>query len=250
MTAKDFAVVVRGIAPVVREYVAVALVDVAARIKALEDRPASRDGKDGEKGQDGPQGATGPPGDLGPEGPAGPARDGRDGLPGVPGVPGEKGMDGVGRDGINGRDGTLENLKALYDGERTVTFCFKDGTPIEGGVVTFPVPIYRGVFVDGKTYDAADMVTWGGSTWLANTETFVKPGDGSKAWTLCVKKGRDGKDFREAQPSSLPIVSIGPPVEPVRVKHVDLPEPLTDVEKVRRSEAQKRAAPWEGFGRG
>lgn len=197
MTAKDFAVVVRGIAPVVREYVAVALVDVAARIKALENRPAPRDGRDGEKGQDGLQGAPGPPGELGPEGPAGPARDGRDGLPGVPGVPGEKGADGVGRDGSNGRDGTLENLKALFDGERTVTLCFKDGTPIEGGVIAFPVEIYRGVYTEGKTYERGDGTTWGGSEWHCNEPTTTKPGEGSKSWTLKVKRGRDGKDGKD-----------------------------------------------------
>lgn len=66
----------------------------------------------------------------------------------------------------------------------------KDGTP---GLR------YCGVWVDGKTYDAGDLATWGGSTWHCNaTDTRSKPGDESKAWTMMVKAGRDvGRDTRE-----------------------------------------------------
>ena len=56
--------------------------------------------------------------------------------------------------------------------------------------------IYRGVFVDGETYDAGNTATFGGSLWHCNTSTKERPGDGSKMWTLCVKRGRDGKDLR------------------------------------------------------
>jgi hypothetical protein len=240
MTPKDLGVVVKGIAPVVREYVAASLHGFAERVKALEDRPpvAGRDGAKGldgapgERGPEGPEGkpgrdgAPGPqgesiagpkgekgdPGERGPEGPPGLARDGRDGLPGVPGAPGvsgEKGADG--KDGLNGRDGTLENLKMLFDGERTVTFCFKDGTPIEGGRIRFPVPIQRGVYVEGKTYEQCDITTWAGSQWYCTEDTITKPGDGSKAWTLIVKRGRDGKDGRDGGNGNggMPVVSVG-----------------------------------------
>jgi integrin beta 3 len=227
MTAKDLSIVVRGIAPVVREYVSLGMSGLAERLAALEAKTlTARDGAQGppgpigEKGLDGAPGSVGERGPAGPEGPPGrdgaPGKDGADGLPGSPGergqdgpegkpgrdgrdglqgAQGEKGLDGApGKDGLNGRDGTLENIKALYDGERTVTLCFKDGTPIEGGVITFPVEIYRGVYVESKSYDRGDGVTWGGSEWHANEPTTTKPGDGSKAWTLKVKRGRDGKD--------------------------------------------------------
>jgi hypothetical protein len=76
-------------------------------------------------------------------------------LPGPPGDPGPPGRDGV-------------------DGKAGLTYC--------------------GVFVDGKAYELGDVTTWAGSTWHCNEPTETKPGDGSKAWTLMVKRGRDGKD--------------------------------------------------------
>jgi hypothetical protein len=85
----------------------------------------------------------------------------------VPGPPGEKGEPGAA--GAPGRDGAA-------------------GTP---GLS------YRGVFVDGQTYDHGDGVTYAGSMWHCNADgTGARPGDGSKEWTLMVKRGRDGKDAR------------------------------------------------------
>lgn len=239
MTAKDLAIVVKGMAPVVSEIVKAAVdhavAPYVARLAVLETKEAAtvyhgKDGLPGQKGLDGAQGPEGPAGpagspgargergeagiagtvgERGPEGPEGkPGRDGRDGMT-VQGPAGEKGLDGkdgVGTAGRDGRDGSLENLKAMFDGERTVTLCFKDGRAIEGGVIRFPVPIYRGVFVEGKTYEPADTVTWAGSTWVANTETTLKPGEGTKAWTLIVKRGRDGKDGQDGGPAPVPPV--------------------------------------------
>jgi hypothetical protein len=53
---------------------------------------------------------------------------------------------------------------------------------------------YQGVYQDGKAYELGDVTTWAGSTWHCNEPTETKPGDGSKAWTLMVKRGRDGRD--------------------------------------------------------
>ena len=53
---------------------------------------------------------------------------------------------------------------------------------------------FEGVYQDGKSYDLGNLVTWAGSSWHCNEQTTTKPGDGSKAWTLMVKRGRDGKD--------------------------------------------------------
>lgn len=161
-----------------------------------------RPGERGEAGTKGDRGEKGDPGDRGADGAIG--RDGRDGAQGRDGEKGEKGDPGMhgkdGRDGINGKDGapgkhgTLENLKMLFDGERTVSFCFKDtGEPLEGGVFVFPIPIHRGVFRDGQSYVQGDSVTWGGSTWIAKSSTTDKPGDGKTAWTLAVKRGSEGK---------------------------------------------------------
>lgn len=158
-------------------------------------------GLQGEKGDPGLQGERGLSGDRGEKGETGIA--GRDGLPGVQGPAGEKGLNGAdglhgkdGAPGTNGRDGTLENLKMQFDGERTVTFCFKDGTPIEGGTIAFPTVLYRGVYVAGKAYEKNDSVTFGGNLWIAHEPTTTKPAEG-KSWQLAVRAGRDGRQGKQ-----------------------------------------------------
>jgi collagen type III alpha len=131
---------------------------------------------------------------------------GRDGRDGAPGLPGEKGLDGApgvaGRDGVNGKDGTLDQLKVDYDGERTVRLCFRDGTPLEGGVITMPSQIDRGVFQAGKTYDAFDGVTWDGHFWIAQQETSEEPGEGNPAWRLAVRRGKQGREGKQGKDGS------------------------------------------------
>jgi hypothetical protein len=80
--------------------------------------------------------------------------------PPVPGPPGPPGKDGA--DGHPGKDGT-------------------------------PGLRFAGVYVEGTSYEHGDLVTWAGSSWHCNDATTSKPGEGSKAWTLMVKRGRDGK---------------------------------------------------------
>jgi len=114
----------------------------------------------------------------------------------------------VGKDGEPGQDGrdgfSLEDFDAsLMEDGRTVLLSFA-GKGIDYKVeLGFPSMIYRGVFQDGHKYERGDTVTWGGSLWHCDDATAEKPGDGSKAWTLCAKKGRDGKDgtVKEAKPS-------------------------------------------------
>jgi hypothetical protein len=68
------------------------------------------------------------------------------------------------------------------------------GPPGLNGADGKPGLTYQGVYVEGKSYDVGELVTWGGSMWHCNEATELKPGEGSKAWTLAVKRGRDGKD--------------------------------------------------------
>lgn len=156
-------------------------------------------GRDGEPGPTGDKGADGAIGDRGPDGPEGlPGRDGRDGLPGVPGLPGEKGADGLhGKDGTDGLG--FDDFEELFDGERTFTHRFKKGEHVREFVHKTAIEIYRGVWVEGKAYERGDRTTWAGSEWHCNEDTTSKPGDGSKAWTLTVKKGRDGRDGKDGE---------------------------------------------------
>jgi len=52
---------------------------------------------------------------------------------------------------------------------------------------------YEGVWQADRTYSKGSLCTWGGSCWHANIDTDAKPGEDREAWTLMVKKGRDGK---------------------------------------------------------
>lgn len=51
--------------------------------------------------------------------------------------------------------------------------------------------IYKGVYEAEAEYIKGDLVTWGGSIWHCNEKTTIRPREGTKEWTLAVKKGRD-----------------------------------------------------------
>lgn len=174
MTQADLVVVVKAMAPVLREYVGA----LTARVKELETL------QKGDRGEAGPQGPPGPKGEPG-----------RDGMPGVPGHPG---LDGA--RGMNGQDGLgFDDLAVLHDGERGVTLRFIKGDKIKEFTLTLPCLIYRGIYSEGKTYQPGDVVTYGGNSWYAKKEATVKPdyiGQGPQAkdfWTLMVKRGADGR---------------------------------------------------------
>jgi hypothetical protein len=172
----------------VAAYLQRALAPIADRIRALEERKP----EPGAKGEKGDRGEKGDPGDPGP---AGAARDGRDGLPGRDG---EKGLDGLpGRDGKDGLG--FDDLGVDYDGERTVTLRYVRGDDVKAFPLVLPVPIYRGVYRPDQNYARGDQVTFGGSIWHCNQPSEEKPGDGSAAWTLAAKRGRDGRNGKDGE---------------------------------------------------
>lgn len=146
----------------------------------------------GEKGEAGPQGL--------------PGRDGRDGAPGPAGPSGRDGRDGVdGKDGAPGADGFgFDDLDLVYDGQRTVTFRFARGDRVKEFPVKFVgMMLDREVWREGE-YEAGDVVSYGGSMFVARRNTTQKP-EGSD-WRLAVKRGRDGKDGAKGErgPQGLP----------------------------------------------
>ena len=175
MTRNDLTAIVRGLSPVLKDFMAV----MAAK----------------ERGLDGAVGPVGPQGNPGRDGQPGvPGRDGKDGSVGERG---EKGLDGA-----PGRDGTLEGATIEDVDERTIRILRPDGSEL--GRKTFPVPIYRGVYVAGASYAKADSVTFGGSVWIARDATSDKPGDGATNWVLAVKHGRDGREGKAGKDSTVP----------------------------------------------
>lgn len=198
-------------------------------------------GERGEKGDQGLSGERGEPGLPGERGEKGePGRDGvglagclinRDGhfvvtlsdgtarelgeivgKDGAPGVPGRDGQDGApGRDGKDGLSFDAFKLEPEYDGERTVTLKWANATG-KAQVLEwrFPIVIDRGVYKPGQ-YETGDSVSFGGSIWICQMPTTDKPGNGSTAWRLAVKHGRDGRDGLPGEKGDR-----GPPGEPGR----------------------------------
>lgn len=195
-----------------------------------KDGAAGLDGKDGASGRDGVDGRAG---DVGPEGPQGrkgddgidgkdgaPGRDGRDGIQGLQGERGEKGIDGEhgrdGRDGVQGErgiegrngekgdrgdagpagaDGLQIEDATLEQKGRDIVFRFKTAAgDVEKRLRMVGVLLDRGIFKTGDQYEAGDVISYGGSMWIAQRDDPGTPGDASKGWRLSVKKGADGKD--------------------------------------------------------
>lgn len=103
-----------------------------------------------------------------------------------------------GEPGLPGRDGfSLSDFDVTAIDARTVQLSFEGGEERFEVDLKFPVPLYRDVFKDGEEYERGDMVTYGGSLWHCNEATKSKPG-ADPAWTLAVKRGRDGKDMKGA----------------------------------------------------
>jgi integrin beta 3 len=105
--------------------------------------------------------------------------------PPVPGPPGPAGQDGLG----------LQDLAVEQDGH-TVTWKFASGDQVKTFPLTFAFLRDCGVYVEGRSYEPGDVVSWGGSLWACQAATTGRPGlvATAAAWRLCVKCGRDGKD--------------------------------------------------------
>lgn len=172
MTDLELAAIVKGLAPVVRDVATRAASDAVRgalepltkdvgtlreRIAAAEVRPL----------------LPGPPG-----------ADGADGANGTNGVDGARGADGLG----------FDDLAVDFDGDRTLTLAFVRGVERKAFSIRLPFMKGCGTYQYGRTYDAGDVVSWAGSAWQAKEITALRPDDGSKVWTLVVKRGRDGKD--------------------------------------------------------
>lgn len=124
----------------------------------------------------------------------------------VPGPPGPAGKDGAaGRDGADGVG--FDDMGVEFDGDRTLTIKATRGDRVKAWPIVLPFLRNKGVYTEGMAYTVGDVVTWGGAQYHANEVTTAKPGSGSKAWTLVVARGRDGKDGKDA-PGALPVVKV------------------------------------------
>jgi hypothetical protein len=106
---------------------------------------------------------------------------------------------------VKGRDGFgLKDFDVEYDGERKVTLKFSAGDMEKSFDLTIPALIDRGVWAHGTRYEKGDVVSWGGSMWIAKEATEKQP-NASPDWRLSVKRGRDAKEpvkVRDGSPSN------------------------------------------------
>lgn len=87
------------------------------------------------------------------------------------------------------------DIRLEMRGERTLAVISIDSVGKEE-IKTFSIPvmIYREVWKEGNTYQQGDTVSFGGSLWHCDASDVTdKPGVPGSRWTLCAKKGRDGK---------------------------------------------------------
>ena len=88
----------------------------------------------------------------------------------------------------------FDDLDVTSDGAHGVTFTFRQGDRLRAFTLAIPWLVYRGVYAPDTDYAPGDVATLGGSAWICRAPTTTKPGDDADAWTLAVKRGRDGRD--------------------------------------------------------
>jgi len=103
-------------------------------------------------------------------------------------VTGEDGAPGLGFDDME---------EKLLDDGRTIVRSYTKGDINRHFYHRFEVPLYKGTWSKDHTYQGGDVVTHGGSMWIAKELNSTKPGE-SDYWVLAVKRGKDGKDLRDA----------------------------------------------------
>jgi hypothetical protein len=61
----------------------------------------------------------------------------------------------------------------------------------ELAVVRAEVPVYRGVWTEGRA-SKNTICTFKGAMWIALEDTHTRPGDGDTPWQLCSKSAKNG----------------------------------------------------------
>jgi hypothetical protein len=106
------------------------------------------------------------------------------GKDGDPGKPGDKGRDGPGPEDFS--------MQLLEDGRTLrISICRADDETEYAWQIGFAVPLDRGDFEVGRSYEEADIVSHGGALWMAQRDTSAAPGE-SADWRLAVARGADG----------------------------------------------------------
>lgn len=98
---------------------------------------------------------------------------------------------------VDGEDGLGFDDLEMIETDTDITFRFLRGDRVKEFRYTKAViaDFYKGVWSTGL-HERGALVTWGGSLWMAQRDTEVRPETkDNDDWKLVVKRGRDGKDF-------------------------------------------------------
>lgn len=107
-------------------------------------------------------------------------------------------------DGMRGWECVVEGIAAfglVKDGERNVALKIVGSAGLTKELpIEFNGMLFKGQFSPSKMYNVGDTVMYAGSLWHCNVKgTDQVPSDGTDAWGLCAKRGRDGKTVVKAE---------------------------------------------------
>ena len=93
------------------------------------------------------------------------------------------------------KDGaSIEDFDIAIKGRRLMVGMQIGGKPVMREV-RLDIPIFHGLYQPGQKSEKDDIVTFGGSAWIALQDTEDAPGS-SDSWRLLAKRGRDGKNAK------------------------------------------------------
>jgi len=95
----------------------------------------------------------------------------------------------------------IQSFDVQDDGNRMIILAgtLSDGTDI-GKAIKYPVLLDQGVYRSDSTYERGDVVSYGGSMWIAQVEQPKAAPGLSEEWRLSVKRGAPGKSGTPAVP--------------------------------------------------
>lgn len=96
-----------------------------------------------------------------------------------------------GMDGAPGRDAfSVDDFEVTLEG-RVFTFALRCGERVVEKQIKVSFPVDKGTYRSGATYEKGDVVTFGGSQWIALKDTSARPPHDD--WRCQVRRGTDGK---------------------------------------------------------
>lgn len=120
---------------------------------------------------------------------------------GKDGAPGLDGKDAVGTPGINGKDGLgFDNFDMELDQTRGWILRLFQGDRVKEWELG--IPFDARIWAAGLIYPKGAGVTWDGHYWIAQEPTTDPPGEGSPAWRLAVRRGKQGREGKQGKDGS------------------------------------------------